>query len=166
MKKICSFCNAVISQGETPEDPVSHGVCKSCYDSILATHGLNIRKFLDMLDTPVFLVDNDVRVLAANTRALAAAQKPVEQVRGSLGGKVLECMNASLPEGCGKTPFCPDCPIRASVSETYTTGRELTRRPATLCRKIRDGRETVSFLVSTRKEGNVVLLRLEPAEPA
>jgi len=164
MTTVCSFCNTVTRAGITPDEPVSHGVCKPCYDKILSTHGFNIRKFLNMLDTPVFLVDNDVRILAANTLAITAVNKPVEQITGKLGGKVLECMNAVLPDGCGKTPFCPDCPIRASVNETYATGDEITRRPADLCRKIRGTKETVSFLVSTRKAGDVVLLRLEPVE--
>jgi hypothetical protein len=163
MTTVCSFCNTVTRPGITPDEPVSHGVCKPCYEKILSTRGFNIRKFLDMLDTPVFLVDQDVRILAANTLALAAVNRPVEQVRGKLGGNVLECMNAVLPEGCGKTPFCPDCPIRASVNETYATGNAITRRPAKVCRKIRNTNETLSFLISTRKDGDVVLLRLEPA---
>nr|WP_321353051.1 hypothetical protein [uncultured Methanoregula sp.] len=164
MTTICSFCNTVTRPEITPDEPVSHGVCKPCYDRILSTHGFNIRKFLNLLDTPVFLVDNDVRILAANTLAITAADKPVEQIKGKLGGKVLECMNAVLAGGCGKSPFCPDCPIRASVNETYATGKAITRRPAKVCRKNRTTHETVSFLVSTRKAGDVVLLRLEPGE--
>jgi len=166
MKTICSFCNTVIRPGAVPDDPVSHGVCKSCYNHILASHGFNARKFLDMLDTPVLLVDGDVRILAANRLAIAIVNKPIDQMKGKLGGKILECVNAFLPEGCGKTPFCPDCPIRTSVNETFATGHEVMRRPADLCRKIRNTEEHVHLLVSTRKDGNVVLLRLEPAAAA
>lgn len=50
MKTVCSFCNAVIHEGETPDDPISHGVCKSCYQNILTKHGFNIRKFLDLFE--------------------------------------------------------------------------------------------------------------------
>ena len=119
-----------------------------------------------MLESPVFLVDDDVRILAANTFALAIVNNPLEQIQGKLGGKILDCLNAFLPEGCGKTPFCPDCPIRMSVNETYATGQAVTRRPANLCRKIRDGKENLHLLLSTRKAGDVVLLQLEPAETA
>ena len=166
MKKVCSFCGIVMSPGTYPGEPASHGVCKSCYDTILARHGFNARRFLDMLDTPVFLVDDDVRILAANTCALAIANNPIEQVQGKLGGKILECINAFLPEGCGKTPFCPDCPIRKSVNETYATGHAVKQRPAELCRKIKDTKENLHLLISTRKAGNVVLLQLEPAATA
>jgi hypothetical protein len=162
MKKVCSFCASVISPETYPGEPVSHGVCKSCYDNILAKHGFNARKFLDMLNTPVLLVDDDVRILAANTFALAIVNNSIDQIKGELGGRTLECVNAFLPEGCGKTPFCSDCPIRMSVNETYATGHAVTQRPADLCRKIRDTKENLQLLVSTRKAGNVVLLQLEP----
>jgi hypothetical protein len=115
-----------------------------------------------MLNTPVLLVDDDVRILAANTFALAIVNNSIDQIKGELGGRTLECVNAFLPEGCGKTPFCSDCPIRMSVNETYATGHAVTQRPADLCRKIRDTKENLQLLVSTRKAGNVVLLQLEP----
>jgi hypothetical protein len=164
MKTVCSFCNTVIRPGTTPDAPVSHGICKSCYDRILTSHGFNLRKFLNMLDAPVFLVDDDVNILAANTLALATMKKPVAQVQGIICGKVLECINAYLPPGCGKTSFCLDCTIRTAVNETYATGYEVSRRPATLMRKAGETREEVRLLVSTRKDGDIVLLRLEPAE--
>jgi hypothetical protein len=164
MKTVCSFCTAIIRPGITPDDPVSHGICRSCYDRILASHGFNIQKFLNLLDAPVFLVDNDVTILAANTPALQMVKKPVPWVHGILCGTVLECINAHLRQGCGKTPSCPDCTIRTTVNETYATGHEVTRRPAAFSRKTSGTSEEVRLLVSTRKDGDIVLLRLEPAE--
>jgi hypothetical protein len=164
MKTVCSFCNTIISPGTSPGAPVSHGICTSCYDRILVAHGFNIRKFLDMLDAPVFLVDADVNILAANSRAIALVKKPVAEIHGNICGKVLACINAPVPDGCGKTRFCPDCTFRNTVSETYATGHAVTRRPAVLHRKAGDTDETVGFLVSTRKDRDVVLLRLEAAE--
>jgi hypothetical protein len=163
MRVICSFCNAVVSPGESPDDPVSHGVCTPCYDRIFATYRFNVRKFLDLLDAPVFLVDDDVNVLAANTLAIEVVKKPVAQIQGNICGKVLECINAPLPDGCGKTRFCPDCTIRNTVNETHTTGHRVDRRPAVFSRRVGDTEERVRLLVSTRKDGDVVLLRLEPA---
>ena len=163
MKTVCSFCDAVIIPGESPEDPVSHGVCKSCYETILKEHGFNIRRFLDMLDAPVFLVDHDVNVVAANTRALAVANKPVDQVRGNLCGRVFECVNSLVPYGCGKTKFCPSCVIRSSVNETYKTGRRIEDRPAIIHRNLGGGVEDFTLLVTTQKDGDIVLLRLDAA---
>ena len=161
MKKICSFCGTIISPGTSPEDPVSHGVCKPCYARILEDDGFDIRLFLDMLEAPVILVDDDVNVLAANSLAIAVLGKPVELVRGTICGDVIECVNAFLPEGCGKTPYCPDCTIRSTVNETYKTGKNVTRRPAAFTRRTGNARETKNLLITTRKDRDIVLLRLE-----
>ncbi|MCK9592165.1 MAG: hypothetical protein M0Q91_09190 [Methanoregula sp.] len=102
MRINCSFCNAVISPGTSPDAPVSHGMCKSCHTKIIEDHGFNIQKFLNMLDAPVFLVDSDVNILAANTLAIAAVGKPVSLVRKNPCGNVFECAIASFPEDAGK----------------------------------------------------------------
>jgi hypothetical protein len=162
MVTICAFCDTVIRHEPLTVNLVNHGICESCYKSILTNHGFNLKKFLDLLDAPVFLVDADVNILAANTRAIATAKKPVAQITGKLCGTVLECINAFLPEGCGKTTHCPDCTIRNSVNETYSTGNQITRRPAVVIRKNNGNQETVRLLVSTQKDGDIVLLRLEP----
>ena len=161
MKTVCSFCNTIINQGTSEDDPVSHGVCSTCYTKILTEHGFNLRKFLNLLDAPVFLVDDDVNVLAANALALAVVKKPVEITTGRLCGDVLACVNAFLSEGCGKTPVCPDCTIRMSVNETFRTGTQITRRPAIITRKNGDTEETARLFISTRKDGGIVLLQLE-----
>jgi len=166
MKTICTFCNTVITEGIPEDNRVNHGVCQSCYRNILKNYGFNLQMFLNMLDAPVLLVDADARVLAANTLAIAAVGKPVDRVTGKLCGTVLDCINAFLPEGCGNTPECPDCTIRSTVNETFETGRPVKHRRATVIRKYNGTRETVHLLVSTDKDGKVVLLRLEPANVA
>lgn len=161
MKTLCSFCNTVISHGTSPDDPVSHGVCNSCYTKIMTGYGFNLQKFLNMLDAPVFLVDEDVNVLAANTLASAVIKKPIETIQGQICGNVLECINAFLPEGCGKTHDCPDCTIRNSVNETYKTGTPINHRPATISQKTGETENTSHLLISTRKDNGIVLLQLE-----
>jgi PAS domain-containing protein len=166
MKTVCTFCSCVVNEGISPGDPVSHGVCPDCYDRILSEYGFDVKKFLDQLEHPVILVDADVRVLAANSLALDLLGKPAASVRGTLCGEVLECINASCEGGCGKTDLCPDCAFRASVSETCTTGLPVNRRAAILVRKDGDTLRDVPFLISTRKDGNVVMLQLEPVKRA
>jgi PAS domain-containing protein len=162
MTTICSFCNAVIRPGASPDEPVSHGVCESCKTKIYGDFRFEIRKFLDMLDAPVFLVDGNADVLGANQKAIALTGKPVSEIAGHVCGKVLACINSHRPEGCGKTPDCPDCAIRSSVIETWNTGKPVNSRPAHVFRKLSQREKREEFLVSTRKDGDVVLLRLEP----
>lgn len=162
MKTVCSFCAAVIREGTGPDDEVSHGVCPSCHQKILSQYGFDARKFLELFDAPVLLVDDDARVLAANHLALSLTGRSAAAAHRRYCGDVLECVNACLEKGCGKTQFCPDCIFRNSVTETYTTGRPVTDRPATLCRRRVGGDGKVRMLVSTRKDGDAVLLRLRP----
>ncbi len=73
--------------------------------------------------TPVALVllDADRRILKAN----AAASKLLSRDRseGVVIGDALRCLNAlSQPEGCGYSPRCPDCPLRAVVLECLERG--------------------------------------------
>ena len=164
MKTVCSFCNTVINPGESPDNKVSHGVCTACHKRILAEYRFNVRKFLDMFDAPVFLVDSDVNILAANTSALEFVRKPMVHFRGKICGKVLDCINSCLPRGCGRTPFCPDCAIRNSVNQTYMTGTSVTARPAVVNLSKDSSVMKLHLLVSTRKDGDIVLLRLEPVE--
>jgi hypothetical protein len=161
MKTVCAFCNTLISPGSKDDDPVSHGVCPDCYNRIFSGFGFNTKKFLDMLDAPVFLVDAEVNTIAANSLAVALIGKPAPRVHGELCGDVLECINACLPPGCGKTEFCPDCTFRNTVNETFATGKPVTRRPAILTKKTGSVEQKIPFLISTRKDGDVVLLRLE-----
>ena len=162
MKTVCSFCGAVIRQESGDEDGISHGICPACFDEFKTRYGFNAKKFLELFDAPVLLVDDDARVMAANRLALTLADRSVEIMNGRFCGDVLACVNAILENGCGKTRLCPDCTFRNSVTETYTTGRPVTDRPATLCRRNGTGKENVSMLISTRKDGNAVLLRLRP----
>lgn len=162
MKTVCSFCAAVIHDDYAGDGQVSHGVCPSCFAEITKKYGFNVRKFLDLLDAPVMLVDNDARVLAANHLAASLTGKAVSPTNGQFCGDVLACINAILEGGCGKTKSCPDCVFRKSVTETYTTGLPVTDRPAPLCRRNGSGKEKISMLVSTRKDGDAVLLRLRP----
>ena len=162
MKTVCTFCNSIMHDEQEPDNRVNHGVCELCYTAIMRDYGFNVRKFLNLLDAPVFLVDSEATVIAANTLAMESTKKPVSLVNGKLCGDVLGCINAFLPEGCGKTPHCPDCIVRLSINETYTTGMPVIHRTVAITRNKEGNQVTEQFLVSTQKDGNTVLLRLEP----
>jgi hypothetical protein len=107
------------------------------------------------------LVDKDANVLAANTLATRKLNMAPGQTSGLPCGNVLDCINALLPEGCGKTAACPACMVRSAVTGTWLTGEDITGRPALVTRKNGGAEERSRLLVSTRKDGDVVLLRLE-----
>ncbi len=164
MKILCAFCDKEILSGDDNEGPneiISHGVCQPCFNHIKATMGVDLYEYLDMLDYPVLLVDDDVTVLAANTKAKAFVGKDIVKIAGNKGGEVFECIHAKEPGGCGKTVHCSGCTIRNSVTETFKTGNIINKKSATICQEIDGITQTIELLISTRKEGDVVILKVE-----
>ena len=166
MKTVCCYCNAVIRENGTDNAQVSHGICTSCSSRILATLGINISEYLPMFDAPVILLSRDVRVLEASAEAVRYLDKPAEKIIRSLAGEALDCQNSRLPEGCGKTFHCPGCVIRGLVQKTFETGTGADQRTAVIMQGTPEDPRPVPVLVSTRKIGETVLVRIEPETAA
>lgn len=162
MIKVCAWCTREISGGDDPTNSrVSHGICPDCRDHFFPSEGPpQLAEFLDKLSVPVLVVDNDVRVLAANEKASSLLGKEVDRVVGCLGGDAIECSYARLPGGCGKQIHCRSCTIRRTVLDTYETGASHFDVPA--CADILNGRTSsqVEFLISTAKSGDYVFLKI------
>jgi len=157
VKVICSYCRKDMGECGAP-DPVhvSHGMCGEC-----ATYferqwlGLDLASFLEDFALPVAAVDGYGRVIAGNGILQRVLSKAPAEIRGFLGGEVMECKYARLPEGCGNTVHCRDCAIRQTVQRTIAERRDQTDVPAYLDRA--EGR--MDMVISTRYvDGNVLLI--------
>jgi hypothetical protein len=72
---------------------------------------------LDVLPFPVFIVDNDVRIVAMNESAARLVGPATRSVLMKRGGEALQCINhARSPAGCGSGAACATCVIRNSVN--------------------------------------------------
>jgi PAS domain-containing protein len=161
MRVVCSYCELDLGEKEPLDDPsVSHGMCGACQAHYRRQlKGLSLGEYLDDVSGPVLVVDEDVRMIAANRlMAELLGQRPGDLV-GLRGGEVLECAYARRPGGCGQQVHCRTCAIRNSVKNTFSTGEPCVRVPAFLERK--EGR--LDVLVSTRKRGPVVQVLIENA---
>jgi PAS domain-containing protein len=136
-------------------------MCSECADRIISRESEAVGEFLESLNAPVFLVDDDVKILAANRRGREFVGKPLSEIRDQLCGDVIECAHADLPGGCGKTEFCAACAIRNSVTQTLATGRDLRNIAVLQQRKTTHGIRTVPFLVTTEKVGPFVFLQVD-----
>jgi PAS domain-containing protein len=84
----------------------------------------------DAMPMPVFVVDEDVRILECNAAAVRLFGPDKQAIIKRRGGEVLHCVHAKeVPEGCGRTPVCPDCPVRKAV-QAASRGRRVTRQNA------------------------------------
>lgn len=169
MKKICAWCKTELEsvEGGDPRE-ISHGICPKCAQRLESKLGnpKSLATFLDRIDAPVLLVDGDVVAHSANAAARGALGKELPSIRGRLGGDLVECVYARLPEGCGQTVHCAACALRITVTATYRDGRPRPEEVAYLVVLGPDGVPTrTRIVISTEKAGPVVLLRIDQIEP-
>ena len=88
-----------------------------------------LRRVLDAIPLPVFVVDYDVVILDAN-KAAQDLFSPDSAIRiKRLCGEVLHCLHEKqFPGRCGNTPYCKDCLVRISVQEAWKTNKTLRNR--------------------------------------
>ncbi len=159
MKVICSYCRADLGEKEPFDNhTVTHGICPACVEYFKEQwEGLDLGEFLDRFTGPVLVVDADGRILTANQRMADMLGKSDRQLSGLLGGEVMECRFARLPEGCGNTVHCKTCAIRNTVMAVMQSGEPLEKVKAYLNRIDRE----VELTISAYKRGPVVLLMVD-----
>jgi hypothetical protein len=168
MKQVCIYCGCCVGSVETTEDDptvLSHGVCPICFPTFMKGMGQPLTEFLDTLPGPICVIDAECRVVGANTLGLRQISKDLSAIEGRLAGEVFECKCAKLPGGCGRTRHCKTCTIRRTVTKTAETGERCFRVPAFIDLADISKDMTIRFLISTEKVGDVVLLRIEEAQP-
>ena len=129
------------------------------------SHDGYLKAVFDAVAAPLFVVDDDVRILDANVAGLRLVADPPQVLLRRPCGDVLHCINTVEPtQGCGKTKACPDCVVRNATREAMT-GQRVSRQRAPLI--IQEGGEVrdAHFLVTASpfEYGGVrrVLLSLE-----
>lgn len=99
-----------------------------------------LRRLLDILPTPVLVVDDDLQVVDHNAAARALLAVPSEPGTLPRGGHILQCVNAVRhPGGCGRTAHCPQCGLRGALNAAVQGQRQVHGRAA--LRVVRLGRE-------------------------
>ena len=167
MKRICAWCGEalrVLGSELDAQDIITRGLCKDCRYHLFAQMGMPLSEYLDGLEVPIIVVDGSGTIKTANQRARFFLKKDLPMIEGFEGGDVFECVNAQLPEGCGKTIHSIGCTIRRTVMETFSTGRSRLRVPARLNHATPGSTENIQFLISTEKAGDAVLLRIDAAD--
>ena len=157
MKRICAWCGTNLepsSVDDRDRSPITHGICSDGADRVLGHERRNANEFLETLDDPIVLVDDDGVGLNANTRAQKLLNKDLDLIAGKRGGDIIECEHSRSPGGCGSTDYCQTgCVIRRSVTHTFSTGESLQRQAAGQMVFTPSGVKETRFLISTEKVG-------------
>jgi PAS domain-containing protein len=159
VKVICSYCRKTIGEKEPINDEtVSHGMCQECYDYYEEqVKGLSLDKFLDKFEVPLLIVDKDGRIVAANKMLENMTGRSHREAFGLLGGEIMECAYARLPEGCGETVHCLACSIRNTIMATMESGEPQKQVPV----KLRRENKEIEMVISTEKIGSFVRIIIE-----
>jgi nitrogen fixation/metabolism regulation signal transduction histidine kinase len=124
-----------------------------------------VQSVLDAIPYPIFVVDEDVRILAFNRTAGSQLEELSDDAILQRSGDVLKCLHANeSPLGCGHSDACKHCDIRNTVRESYEN--------STVCRTrvkfevLTDGLPVATHLLITAspflyREDKYVLLTLE-----
>jgi hypothetical protein len=126
---------------------------------------LHYAHLLNAIPVPIFIVDEDVRILDLNVAASTAFGLSKGAICSRRTGEVLHCLHSKeVPEGCGRAPSCKDCIIRNSVSKCLAAVSTTQRRMKFQIRT--EGRKTeLELLISAsplpEAGKNAVLLVME-----
>jgi len=164
MERMCAWCgkHMGITPAESPsESVITHGICRECANKIYAARSFELTSFLDRLDVPVLVVDENGDVQAANKQARMFLGKEFSDIVGYQGGDVFSCAYAKLPQGCGNTVHCSGCTIRNTVMDTMQSGISHSKIQAYLKQGMPDDCVMLDLLISTEKFKGVVLLRID-----
>lgn len=114
------------------------------------------RALIDSIPSPLFVVDDDMRIVAFNRAASAMLGDKPTLAMNRKGGEALHCIHsAEALGGCGASEACRTCVIRNAVGETLRAGT-VVRRPQRMQLVGSDGVRDVYLLITTS------LLRGEP----
>ncbi|RPI99742.1 MAG: hypothetical protein EHM36_15580 [Deltaproteobacteria bacterium] len=167
IRQVCFYCSKYLGSIEEPgkpEESLSHGVCSDCLPRFVAGTGKSFAEFLDSLPVPVFVLDEEGYIAAANAKARRLVSKDLGEIERHLAGEVFGCQYSKLPGGCGQTVHCKTCTIRRTVTATFETGEPCIRVPAYVDLGDITEAKTIRFLISTEKAGRIVLLRIDDVQ--
>lgn len=106
------------------------------------------RIILDAIPSPVFVAQEDVKIVDYNTAASGMLGETPSLIIRKRAGEALHCLHSSeVPEGCGRAPHCRDCIIRNSVNESLK-GKKLIRQK-TRMEIVREGKTDEAFFLVT-----------------
>jgi hypothetical protein len=103
----------------------------------------------DAIPSPVFVVEEDVRIVAFNQAATPLLAAPADIAMRWRCGDAFRCINSfESHEGCGRGYHCKDCAIRQSVTASLQ-GQKVMRRATKMEFSSDSGVKEIYLLVTT-----------------
>lgn len=165
MKRICAWCKRELNMREelSTDGVITHGICTHCAIQFTKSTPQSIREILNKVSEPILVLDSQGKVVSANESGRRFTGKSDSELENQLGGDVLGCSYAKLPEGCGRTEHCKTCAVRNTVMDTLASNRGYSNVPAFQSIRTPHGVRIMRYLISTEKVEDYILLRIDDA---
>jgi len=165
MELVCSYCAKKLAKTNTKNDlRTEFTMCVACqeyFDEQLK--GMTIADFLDSCPVSVVVVNANRRMVSCNKEAERMLGKPRGRLTGLMAGEFLECENAIVSGGCGKSVRCASCVIRNTVTDTMVNGTDHENIPAYLNIEKDRVLELKHLSISTKKVDELIFLSVAMA---
>jgi two-component system, cell cycle sensor histidine kinase and response regulator CckA len=114
----------------------------------------------------MLLLDGDRKVRRVNGLACSFTGSSIRDMLDRKTGEALRCLHAlDTSEGCGFGPYCHECTIRRTVTDTFETGQSHHQVEMSLPLSVQGKEQTIPFLLSSTKvmvaDNVMVLLSLQ-----
>jgi PAS domain-containing protein len=161
MKTVCAWCAKVLVEDTLADAVITHGICPECLKVLLSDIKLSLREFLDSIELPVLVTDENRAIREVNTAAENALGKSAAVLGGTNVGIAIECLHTGVMGECGADAYCAGCTFRKHIQDTYADGQprhgEYTQHNVAEA----SGVTARQFRFSTTKIGELVLLAIE-----
>jgi PAS domain-containing protein len=102
---------------------------------------------LHAMPLPVFVVDEDVKIIAANQAASRMLGKDPTMLYRRRAGEILHCVHSrEVSGGCGKAPSCRDCIVRNSVAASFRDNKPVSQKVR--MELVEEGKETKEIFLN------------------
>ncbi len=161
MKTLCAWCSKVLTEDKSANAPVSHGICSDCLKKMLGQTRLGLADFLNSIEVPVLLLDENRALRQINETAEKFMGKFVYKLDGSKLGLAIECLHVGVMGECGVSAYCGGCAFRRTIRDTHSDGLPRYGEYSQQTISAADGPKERRFRFSTSRIGDMVLVAIE-----
>lgn len=164
MKRVCAWC--MTDLGEAPSDKfpaeaITHGICVPCRDRLLREGEQTLRAFLDRLQVPILLMEQEGRVLGVNGPAQLLLGKALPDIKNRLGGEVIECVHSRGAGRLRRDNSLQELHYQTDGDGHVRLGQLPCKDPGLSGRWTPSESKQMRFLITTEKVGSCVMLRID-----
>jgi hypothetical protein len=161
----CAWCKKELKYHTGCDHRISHGLCCDCVSGNDFSMGSSLIGYTDSLIKPVLIIDEELRILYANTATLTYFNKKTVEDNDYIVGDFFECIYTRLPYSCGHTYHCTVCTLRNAVEQTFYQQKMRVNTPVAITKHLDDNFIDFNMMVSTENAGDVVLLQVDIVFP-